>query len=86
MGAITDENSHTAQAPLSFLDKGQVYLATIYGDAPEADWQRNPEAYKIESFLVTSVTVLKLKLAAGGGAAISIRPAATTDLKKYKKY
>lgn len=86
IGSITDENSRIAQAPLSFLDKGQVYLATIYGDAPDADWQRNPEAYKIESFLVNNTTQLKLKLAAGGGAAVTIKRAVAADLKKYKKY
>jgi hypothetical protein len=86
MGAVTDENSRTAIALLSFLDKGQSYVATIYGDAADADWKNNPEAYKIESFLVNSTTVLKLKLAAGGGAAVSIKPAVAADLKKYKKY
>lgn len=86
IGAITDENSRTAVMPLSFLDKGQTYVATIYGDAPDADWQRNPEAYKIGRYLVTNTTVLQQKLAPGGGAAISIQPAASADLKKYKKY
>jgi hypothetical protein len=86
MGAITDEQPRTAVTALDFLDKEQTYVATIYGDAAHADWKNNPEAYKIESFLVSSTTVLKLKLAAGGGAAVSIRPAAATELKKLKKY
>lgn len=86
IGAITDENTRTAVVPLSFLDKGQQYVAVIYGDAPGADWKSNPEAYKIESFLVNNSSVLKLKLAAGGGAAVQIRPAAATDLKQLKKY
>ncbi|WP_350340345.1 glycoside hydrolase family 97 C-terminal domain-containing protein [Paraflavitalea speifideaquila] len=34
IGTITDENSRTSVLPLSFLDKGQPYIAVIYGDAP----------------------------------------------------
>jgi hypothetical protein len=86
IGAITDENARTASAPLDFLSKGQQYVATIYRDADNADWKTNPEAYKIESFLVDNTTVLKLQLAAGGGAAVAIKPATATDGKKYKKY
>jgi len=72
-GAITNANSREASIPLSFLDKGKTYLATIYRDADNADWQENPEAYKIEKVKVTSTTTLHLKLAKGGGAAISIK-------------
>ncbi|MBO9565764.1 MAG: glycoside hydrolase family 97 protein [Niastella sp.] len=86
IGAITDENSRTATIPLTFLDKAQQYVAVIYGDAPDADWKNNPEAYKIESFLVNSATTLKLKLAPGGGAAVHLKPATASDLKQYKKY
>ena len=28
-------------ADLSFLDNGKKYIATIYGDANDADWQKN---------------------------------------------
>jgi hypothetical protein len=74
IGAITDENSRTADIPLDFLDKGKKYNATIYKDAANADWKNNPEAYKIESMVVDASTVLNIQLAAGGGAAISIKP------------
>jgi len=73
IGAITDENSRVASIPLTFLDKGKKYMARIYRDADDANWKTNPEAYHIEEFPVTSARVLKLKLAAGGGAAISIK-------------
>jgi hypothetical protein len=87
IGSVTDENSRTASVNLSFLDKGTSYLATIYRDAADADWQSNPEAYTIETFKVDAATILKVKLAKGGGAAISIRPATSNDdLKKIKKY
>lgn len=74
LGAITDENSRTASLALTFLDDKHSYLATIYKDAPNADWKNNPEAYIIEKITVTNKSVLKLQLAAGGGLAISIIP------------
>jgi hypothetical protein len=72
IGAVTDEHSRTAGATLDFLDKGKRYEATIYKDAEGADWKNNPEAYTIEKIMVDSNTRLTLKLAAGGGAAVSI--------------
>jgi hypothetical protein len=86
IGAITDENSRKATMPLSFLDKGTRYVASIYRDAANADWKDNPEAYTIEQYLVDSNTTLHITLASGGGAAISVKPASTEEIKKLKKY
>jgi hypothetical protein len=86
VGAITDENKRKSTIKLDFLDKGKTYVATLYQDAETADWKNNPMAYKIEKFLVNSSTILKVNLANGGGAAISIVPASTDDLKNVKKY
>lgn len=72
LGAITDENSRTMSAELNFLDEGAQYEATIYRDAPAADWDSNPEAYVIEKKIVNSKTRLDISLAKGGGCAISI--------------
>jgi hypothetical protein len=86
VGAITDENRRTADLKLSFLDKGNKYRITIYRDAPDADWKDNPEAYIIEQFIVDNDSKLRIELAKGGGAAMSIVPATDTDTKKIKKY
>jgi hypothetical protein len=86
LGAITDESGRGFTQELSFLDANKKYLATIYRDADDADWKNNPEAYKIEKFIVDSKTKLKLKLAPGGGTAISLVPATTEDAKQIKKY
>ncbi len=86
IGAVTDENGRSTTLPLGFLATGKKYTARIYGDADNADWKKNPEAYKIETFIVDQKTNLQLKLAPGGGAAISIIPATTGDLKTWKKY
>jgi hypothetical protein len=86
IGAITNENSRNAIIALDFLDKGKKYVATIYADAADADWKNNPEAYQIKSFAVNAGTKLNIKLANGGGAAVSIRLSADSDkgLKNYK--
>jgi len=86
IGAITDENSRKADLSLSFLNPSREYAATIYRDGADADWKDNPESYKIETFLVNSRTRLKIDLAKGGGAAVSIRPANPGDLKTLKGY
>ncbi|MBO9635187.1 MAG: glycoside hydrolase family 97 protein [Chitinophagaceae bacterium] len=86
IGAITDENSRKMNTPLSFLEKGKQYLATIYADAPGADWKTNPEAYVIKQFLVDQQTVLKLNLAPGGGAAISIKPLTAPAPRSVTRY
>ena len=86
VGAITNQNARNAVIPLDFLDKGKKYVATIYADAADADWKNNPEAYQITKYLVKDGTKLNIKLANGGGAAISIKPATDADkgLKLYK--
>jgi hypothetical protein len=74
MGAITDENARSFQTSLSFLTPNKKYIATIYRDADNADWKTNPEAYVIEKKTVDAKTILKLKLAPGGGTAVSLMP------------
>ncbi len=86
LGAITDETARNFTTSLNFLDAGKKYAATIYRDGDNADWKANPEAYVIEKFLVDNKTSLKLKLAPGGGTAISFNPASPEEIKQIKKY
>ncbi|MBN2745827.1 MAG: glycoside hydrolase family 97 protein [Bacteroidales bacterium] len=74
IGAITDENDREINLGFSFLDKEKTYEATIYSDSPEAHWQTNPKAYTIRKINITQQSSLKLQLAPGGGAAISLKP------------
>jgi len=76
LGSITDENARTQPVKLDFLPPGQRFEATIYADAKDADWQKNPAAYQITRQVVTSKSTLTLRLAPGGGAAVSFRPVA----------
>lgn len=73
IGAITDENPRTAVISFDYLTPGKKYVATIYEDGKDADWDTNPQSYKIRKVKVSSKTVLKQKLAPGGGAAISLK-------------
>jgi hypothetical protein len=74
LGSITDENERTIEVALNFLDAGKSYTAILYEDAEDSHWDKNPTAYKIESKLVNKSDKLNLKLAAGGGTAISLIP------------
>ena len=76
LGSITNENARQQPVKLSFLTPGRRYRATIYADGPGADWQKNPTAYQISRRVVTSKSALTLRLAPGGGAAVSFRPVA----------
>lgn len=86
VGAITDENARQTLVPLAFLPSGRTYVATVYTDAADAHWEKNPQAYKIERHLVDSKTAMKLALAPGGGAAVSIKSATKEEAKEYKNY
>jgi hypothetical protein len=87
IGAITDENSRTAVLSLNFLNAGKKYIISIYRDGADAHWKNNPESYLVEKFVADAKTILKLKLAPGGGAAVSLMPAdagTPIGLKMYK--
>jgi alpha-glucosidase len=85
VGAITDENVRNAVIPFDYLDAKTNYIATIYADAPNAHWESNPKAYTIRKVIVTNKSVLKQRLASGGGVAISITKATKNQLKGLKK-
>jgi alpha-glucosidase len=55
------------------LEPGKKYIATIYADAKDASWDKNPQAYTITKGILTSKSKLNLKAASGGGFAISIK-------------
>ena len=74
LGSITDENARQQPIKLDFLTPGRRYEATLYADGPDASWDKNPTAYRISRQVVTSKSALTLKLASGGGAAVSFKP------------
>ncbi len=74
LGSITDENERTIEISLDFLDEGKSYKTTLYQDAEDSHWDKNPTAYKIENKVLNSSDTLSLILAPGGGTAISFIP------------
>ena len=74
IGSITNQFGRTIEIDLSFLDRGIKYVAEIYADGPDADWENNPQSYEIRQEIVDRKSTLKIELAPGGGQAIRIRP------------
>ena len=72
VGGKCDENGHLAVVKLDFLDKGRKYDCTIYADAKDAHYEKNPQAYVITHKTVKKGDTLKLKEAPGGGFAVSL--------------
>jgi len=85
VGGITDEHARTANLSLDFLEPGKKYVATLYADAKDADYQTNPTAYQIKKGVVTSKSKLAIKLARSGGFALSIHEATPEQLKGLKR-
>jgi hypothetical protein len=84
VGAITDENAREVEIDFSFLPAGVKYSATFYTDGIGASWDEDPESYRVTTSTVTSTTKLKVKLARGGGAAISLIPADAAPKRKRR--
>ncbi|MBT8258955.1 MAG: glycoside hydrolase family 97 protein [Bacteroidia bacterium] len=71
LGSITDEDPREFAVDLDFLEEGSTFEATIYKDGENAHWDFLPTDLKIEKMMVDSGSKLELKLAPGGGVAIS---------------
>lgn len=72
IGGKCDENGHKSVIKLDFLDKGRKYACTIYADAKDASFDKNPKAYTITKKTVKKGDTLKLTQAPGGGFAVSL--------------
>lgn len=72
IGGKCDENGHKSVVKLDFLDKGRKYACTIYADAKDASFDKNPKAYTITKKTVKKGDTLKLTQAPGGGFAVSL--------------
>ena len=73
VGGVTDELSRSFDVPMSFLDAGANYEVTLYADSEDADYKTNPQSYVISKVSVTSESVVPVRMAPGGGFAMSIR-------------
>jgi len=72
VGSITNEKARDMEIDFSFLADDKNYKAIIYKDAEDSHWDKNPQAYVIEKVTITNESIVPIKLAEGGGFAISL--------------
>lgn len=72
VGGITDEEAREVTVALDFLEPNATYSLTLYHDAEDADWVRAPYAYNMETREVKKGDAIDVKMASGGGFAMSI--------------
>lgn len=72
IGSTCDENGRVSKISFDFLDAGKKYMATIYSDAKDAHYDKNPKAYTIRKMAVTSKSTLAQLCAPGGGYAVEV--------------
>lgn len=72
IGSVAGYHHFHSEIVLDFLDVDKKYVAVIYCDAHNADYQHNPQAYHIAKGIVTAQTKIKLDVVPAGGYAISI--------------
>lgn len=73
VGGVCGEAAHESEIALDFLTPGLRYEATLYADAPDADYESAPQAYTVSRSEVSSSDTIKVKMARGGGFALSLR-------------
>ena len=83
VGTTTNAEARTLSIPLEVLDDGQTYVAHVFEDTPEADYQDAPHAYRIRRGLVTSEDLIEADLARSGGQAVILEPATAEEEKQY---
>lgn len=72
VGGVNAESPMTYRLDFGFLPAGRTYKATVYRDADDTDAYTNPETYGIDRVDVTSTSTLDVRMARGGGFAISL--------------
>lgn len=84
VGALTNNEGSSESINLSFLDKGQTYLARIYTDGGEK--VKTNTQVKCSYLLVNASQTMKFTLQPKGGVAIRFIPVSEKEAKTYKKY
>lgn len=72
IGNVTGYQPFTSKISFDFLDTDTQYIATIYSDAKDADYLKNPQAYNIRKVIVTKKSKITQVSVPGGGYAISL--------------
>ncbi len=72
VGGKCNEDGHRAVIKFDFLDKGRKYRCDIYQDAKNADYEKNPKAYKISHRTVKKGDVININEVRGGGFGMAL--------------
>lgn len=75
LGAMSDEEARTLEVSLSFLDDGQLYRLTSWGDGSNA--HRHAEHFQTRTRTVQARETLPIEIAPGGGYAGAIQTTET---------
>ncbi|MUP44981.1 glycoside hydrolase family 97 protein [Gramella sp. BOM4] len=85
VGNVNGIDTRMSSINFDFLDKDRIYIATVYSDAPDAHYKRNPQAYEIKKYRVDHKSKINQMSVPGGGYAISIMVASKEETKGLQK-
>lgn len=73
VGGVTNSEARDYELKCDFLDSGAVYEATLYMDGETAHYDTDSENYVIRTFGISYGDTVPVRMAPGGGFAISIK-------------
>lgn len=73
VGGITDNSEREIQLSLDFLEEGLNYEAMLYCDGEGAGWEKIPTDYTIRKMELTKNDKIDIRMASGGGFALSLK-------------
>lgn len=82
LGVLTNNKSRKVSVPLSFLDSGVTYLASVHTDEPSLKTRTN---VKTQYVLVNSSTSFDFNLRNSGGAAIRFKKVTNQELEQFRE-
>ncbi len=74
IGSVVNQKGGILDINLDFLEPDKTYAVTFYEDTDDTHCATNPESYQIRKGTVTKGSIIKAKLAPGGGHCMWIRP------------
>ena len=86
IGSGTGQTPRALDVPLAFLDEGRPYVATVYTDGADADFETNPTSVVIDEIIVDSEDTLTASMIKGGGQAVRLRPANGQEQQQLPRY
>lgn len=79
-GIITNQDTRLVKIPLNFLENDKFYLAEIYCDDFDTDWEKNPDKVEIASYFVTNKDTVFAAVSKAGGHCMVLREIGAKDV------